>query len=63
MFGQQIATDIAKRDAIRIYVDRLVEWLGKSKFNLDDARTELDRAYRKGWSDAMDSARRHLLGS
>lgn len=57
---QQIAFDIAKRDAIRIFCDRLFEQLEARKFNVGEGQSDEDRAYRRGWNDAITHIINHI---
>lgn len=53
-----MAFDLAKRDAVRIYCDRLREWLGRQLFSAD--AHDGDLAYRRGWSDAIKHVQSYL---
>lgn len=61
MFDRAIAVDIAKRDAVRIFVERIVEWLDRQRAPLSGLE-DRDKAYREGYNAALAHVRRHLLG-
>lgn len=50
--------DIAKRDAVRIFCERLFEWLAKQTFSASPS--DSDPAYRRGWNDCLKHTQRHL---
>lgn len=62
MFDRVIAVDLAKRDAVRLFVDRLVEWIDRRMTTTETADTAMDKAYRDGWNAALHHVRKHLLG-
>ena len=58
MLDRSIVVDIAKRDAVRLFCERLSEWLANQVFST--APNEVDLAYRRGWCDAIKHVQRHL---
>lgn len=58
MYGRMII-DIAKRDAVRVFCDRLIEWLARQAFS--NGPDDNDPSYRAGWNAAIRHVSNHLL--
>jgi hypothetical protein len=55
---RSLAFDLAKRDAVRVFCDRLREWLVGQRFST--SVNDNDLAYRAGWSDCLNHVISHI---
>jgi hypothetical protein len=53
------AVDLAKRDAVRLDRERIADRLSVMQLNPNEGTTA-ERAYRRGWNDALENVRREL---
>jgi len=58
VYGRLISHDLVKRDAVRIFCDRMREWLGRHIYSTGE--NDGDLQYRKGWNAAMKSVQQYL---
>lgn len=52
--------DQSEGDELRVYRERLREFLQRDTYRRGDGIDDVDRAYRRGWADAMSHVTRHV---